>query len=195
VGCGAAVSRFRGGLAGTRNAREWPGLARDRRRSALRSWFIPEVQMTSSHKAVAVLGALLIVAACTREQQADVDTAAGAVASDVRTALSVIDVDMGRKVDAEKKISDKTDDFVPKDTIFASVHTSGTANNSPVIGRWTFQDGSVIDEKTTNVTTTGDAYTVFYIVKPAGAGLAKGKYTFHVLIDGKEVRTKDVTVK
>jgi hypothetical protein len=151
--------------------------------------------MTSTHRVLAALtsGVFIIAAGCTKEQRAEVDTAAGAVAERVGTALSVIDIDMGRHIDAEKKISDKTDDFVPTDTIFASVHTSGTANNSPVIARWTFQDGSVIDEKTTNVTTSGDAYTVFYIVKPGG--FAKGKYTLHLLIDGREVRTKDVTVK
>jgi hypothetical protein len=151
--------------------------------------------MTSTHKVLVAFtgGMLLIAAGCTKEQQANVDTAAGAAAATVGTALSVIDVDMGRKIDAEQKISDKTDDFAPTDTIFASVHTSGTANASPVTGRWTFQDGAVVDEKTENVTTSGDAYTVFYIVKPAG--FAKGKYTFRVIIDGREVRTKDVTVK
>ncbi|MFL5616981.1 MAG: hypothetical protein ACJ79A_01145 [Gemmatimonadaceae bacterium] len=111
----------------------------------------------------------------------------------MRTALSVIDVDMGRHVDAERKISDKTDDFAPSDTIYASVHTSGTATNSPVVGRWTFQDGTLVDEKTDNVTTSGMARTVFYIAKPSG--LARGRYTLHVFVDGKEVRAKDVEVK
>jgi hypothetical protein len=135
----------------------------------------------------------LAAVACTQSQRDRTDLAAGAVESNVRAALSVIDVDMGRKVDAERKISDKTDDFVPTDTIFASVHTTGTATSSPVEGRWTFQDGSVVDEKTDNVTTNGDARSVFFIAKPGG--LARGKYTLHVLVDGKEVRTKDVDVK
>ena len=78
-------------------------------------------------------------------------------------------------------------------TIYASVHTSGTATNGAVVGRWTFQDGTVVDEKTDTVTTNGDAHTAFFIVKPGG--LSRGKYTLHLLIDGKEVRTKDVTVK
>jgi hypothetical protein len=30
-------------------------------------------------------------------------------------------------------------------------------------------------------------------MKPAG--LSKGKYTLHVLVDGKEVRSKDIAVK
>ena len=100
---------------------------------------------------------------------------------------------MGRHADADRKTTDKTDDFAPSDTIYASVHTSGTANNGAIVGRWTFEDGTIVDEKTGSVTTNGDARTVFYIVKPGG--FAKGKYTLHVLIDGKEVRTKNVTVK
>jgi len=136
---------------------------------------------------------LLTAAACNRSERAVADSAAGAIENNVRTALAVMDVDMGRHIDAERKISDKTDDFTPNDTIYASVHTSGTATNSPVVGRWTFQDGTVVDEKSDNVTTNGTARTVFFITKPTG--LPAGKYTLHVIVDGKEVRSKDVTVK
>lgn len=135
---------------------------------------------------VLVIGAFCGVTACNKEQRATADSAA-------RTALSVIDVDMGRHADADRKITDKTDDFAPSDTIYASVHTSGTANTGAIVGRWTFENGTIVDEKTGSVTTDGDARTAFYIVNPTG--FAKGKYTLHVLIDGKEVRTKDVTVK
>jgi hypothetical protein len=135
----------------------------------------------------------LAAVACNRSERTRADSAAGAIEGNVRAALSVMDVDVGRHVDSERKISDKTDDFTPSDTIYASVHTSGTATNSPVVGRWTFQDGTVVDEKTDNVTTSGTARTVFYIAKPSG--LPRGKYALHVLIDGQEVRTKDVEVK
>jgi hypothetical protein len=91
------------------------------------------------------------------------------------------------------KSTDKTDDFTPTDTIYASVHTSGTATNGAIVGRWMSQDGTVVDEKTETVSTNGDARTTFFIAKPSG--LPKGKYTLHVLIDGKEVRSKDATVK
>lgn len=148
--------------------------------------------MISSSKVVIVLAAISLIA-CNREQRANIDSTAGNVTSTVKNALSVIDIDMGRHADSAAKITDKTDNFTPKDTIYASVHTSGTATNGAVVGRWTFQDGSVIDEQTHNVTTNGDAYTAFHIAKPGG--FAKGKYTIHILIDGNEVRTKDVEVK
>jgi len=75
----------------------------------------------------------------------------------------------------------------------ASVHTSGVVTNAPLVGRWTFEDGTILDEKTDSITTTGDARTIFFIVKPSGFGT--GKYSLHVLIDGKEVSTRDAAVK
>jgi hypothetical protein len=153
--------------------------------------------MLTHLRSLTVRGLLTVVAlgsltACKKDDTTLVDTTSPTTVG-APAAFSVIDVDMGRHIGPDKKISDKTDDFAPTDTIYGSVHTSGTATNSPVVARWTFENGTVVDERTENVTTNGDAYTAFHIVKPGG--WPKGKYTLHILIDGKEVRTKDVTVK
>lgn len=139
------------------------------------------------------LAALGSVAGCTRQQRTTVDTAAGTVESNVRAALSVIDIDIGRRIGSDSTVSDKTSDFAPTDTVYASVHTSGTAQNGAVVARWALEDGSVVDETTNRVTTSGDARTVFRLSKPGG--LSNGKYTLRILIDGKEVRSKDFMVK
>jgi len=144
----------------------------------------------------ATFAAAVFAAGCSKKDAAPADTstpAAAAPAPATSTALSVVDVDMGRHIDADKKISDKTDDFAPSDTIYASVHTSGAAANQTIVGRWTFQDGQTVDEHSQSISPTGDAYTEFHIAKPSG--WRKGKYTLHVLINGAEARTKDVTVK
>lgn len=142
----------------------------------------------------AVLAATTL-AACGKKDAAPVDTttAASATPATAPAALSVVDIDMGRHIDADKKISDKTDDFAPTDTMYASIHTSGAATNRTIVGRWTFQDGQTVDEHSQTISPTSDAYTEFHVVKPSG--WPKGKYTIHVLVDGAEVRTKDVTVK
>jgi hypothetical protein len=151
--------------------------------------------MTSIRALSIALGfaALSGVAGCTREQRATADTAAGQVETTVRTALSVIDVDMGRRIGADSTIADETTDFASTDTVYASVHTSGTAQNSAVVARWTSEDGSVVDETTNTVTTSGDARTMFRLARPGG--LARGKYTLRILIDGREARSKDFTVR
>ncbi len=135
---------------------------------------------------------LASTAACSGDQRDTIDSAAGSAMDAARTALAVIDVDMGRSADMEKKITDKTDEFARTDTIFASVHTSGTATDGQLSASWTFPDSSVVDQRAEG-SATENAYFAFFITKPEG--LPVGKYTFRVMVDGSEVRSKDVTVK
>lgn len=148
----------------------------------------------------AVAGLFVTLGACSNERQATMDSAAGAAVDTAQSAaaavgseLAVSDIETGTHIDTAFKITHKGDEFSPKDTIFASVHTRGTRATGELVGRWTFQDGKVVDERSATVTTDGDGYTVFSISSPEG--LAPGKYTLHVLLNGKEVETKEVTVK
>jgi hypothetical protein len=149
--------------------------------------------MRISYRAIAVACALASICACGKTERYSVDSAAGVAGSSARGTLSLVDVDMGRHLGADRKIVDKTDDFAPTDTIYASVHTSGKTTGTPVTGRWTFENGTVVDEKTDTVSTNDNAYSAFFIVKPGG--LPTGKYTIHVFVNGAEVRSKEVTVK
>jgi hypothetical protein len=150
--------------------------------------------MTRNFRALSGMAVVFATAAaCTPEQRDTVDSAAGSAVTATRTALSIIDVDMGRHADSSEKITDKTDEFSPSDTIFASVHTSGTATEGQLTARWTFPDGSVVEDKAGSGAAATNDYAVFFITKPGG--LAPGKYTFRALVDGSEVRSKDVTVK
>ena len=138
------------------------------------------------------LGALGAVAGCDRGQRESLDSATGNVGEAVRGTLTVIDVDMGRSVGTDRKIADGTDTFARSDTIYASVHTSGLARQGDIVGRWVFPDSSVVEQQAEDVTTEGDGYLVFFLTKPEG--LAPGKYRFEVVVNGREVREKDVTV-
>ena len=147
--------------------------------------------------AVAIaMGALLASGACSKKDNAaDTQSVGGAVADSTANAAPSItlgDIDMGRKIGPDKKITDKTDDFAPKDSIYASVHTTG-GRGGALTARWTFEDGQTVDERTETISAPNDAYTEFHIAKPSG--WPKGKYTLHLLVDGKEVKTKDITVK
>ena len=144
------------------------------------------------------LVALVALAACKKDNDdyAKTDTTPPASATTPDTAsksFDVGDIDMGRHIGADKKISDKTDDFAPKDTIYASIHTKGGSAPVQLMAHWTFQDSTVVAEDTQTVQPGVDADTEFHIVK--AGGWPKGKYTIHVMADGKEVKTKDVTVK
>jgi hypothetical protein len=142
-----------------------------------------------------VLVTLVAATACKKDEAypADTTTATSATPTTTAAAFDVGDIDMGRHIGADKKISDKTDDFAPKDTIYASIHTKGGSAPTQVTAHWTFQDSTVVAEDSQTVQPGVDADTEFHIVK--AGGWPKGKYTIHVMAEGKEVKTKDVTVK
>jgi hypothetical protein len=142
--------------------------------------------------------AVVTVAGCSKSNYDQNATSAGSVASDTAAktpaaaAVNVADVTLGKHIGADKKVTDATDTFAPKDQIYASVHTTGT-NSGKITARWTFQDGQVVDERSETISGKGDDYTEFHVAKPSG--WPAGKYTLHVLVDGNEVQTKDFTVK
>ena len=143
--------------------------------------------------AVLLLIAALAVGGCGKKAN-DTQSAGGTIApASQSTALQVSDVALGRSLGANKAVSTPTTTFTPNDTIYASVHTTGTAQGATIAARWTFQDGQVVNERTESISPNGDAYTEFHISKPSG--WPAGKYTLHVLMNGQEVQTKDFTVQ
>jgi hypothetical protein len=107
--------------------------------------------------------------------------------------LKVTNVDLGRNIGGDKHVTETTTTFSPNDVIYASVQTSGTAPNTTLQVKWTYQDGQVVDETSQTITTTGDEATEFHISKPGG--WPAGKYKAEVYLNGQLVQTKEFEVK
>jgi hypothetical protein len=152
------------------------------------------------HSRITSAGALCLAlavaaSACGRKDQNATtgDTATGAV--EATTPVRVADVTLGKGVGADKRVTNQTDAFGTRDTIYASVRTTGGGGSGTqrLTARWTFQDGQVVDERTETISPTGDAYTEFHISKPSA--WPAGKYTLRILLNGSEVQTKEFTVR
>jgi hypothetical protein len=130
------------------------------------------------------------VSACGKKDQ---DRAAAGGAVEASAPVQVADVTLGRSIGGDKRVTNQIDSFGARDTIYASVRTTGTGSGTQLTARWTYQDGQVVDERTETISPTGEAYTEFHISKPSG--WPTGKYTLRVLLNGSEVQTKDFTVR
>jgi hypothetical protein len=109
-------------------------------------------------------------------------------------AVSVSSVDLGRAVGADKAISDATTTFATKDTIYASVATTGSmAGTSLIAVKWTYQTGDVVKEDSASLELTGPAITDFSISNPNPWPV--GKYKVDVSLNGALVQSKDFEVK
>ena len=109
------------------------------------------------------------------------------------SVVKVTNVDLGRNIGGDKHVTDATTSFSPNDMIYASVQTSGTSPSATVKVRWTYQDGSVVDESEQTIAPTGDSATEFHISKPDG--WPAGTYKAEVYLNGQLVQTKDFEVK
>lgn len=114
-------------------------------------------------------------------------------ATPAATGVRVTEIDLGRSLAADKGIADKTSEFRPSDTIYASIETDGTSPQATLQTRWTYQDGQVVKELSETIAPTGKARTEFHIVKPDG--WPAGKYTVAVLLNGAAAGTKEFEVK
>ena len=82
--------------------------------------------------------------------------------------------------------------FTPKDTIYASVATTGSGN-ATLDARWTYQDGQTVKEDSKSIAAPGPADTAFSISKPDG--WPAGNYKVEITLNGTPVASKDFSVK
>jgi hypothetical protein len=106
--------------------------------------------------------------------------------------VSVVGVQLGRAIGADKKVTVPADSFAPADTIYASVETQGRAPSATLTARWTYQDGQTVHEETQTIAPTGPATTEFHISKPDG--WPPGTYRLEILLDGASARTASFRV-
>lgn len=109
------------------------------------------------------------------------------------TDVSVSAVELGRGVDAEKRVTERVEVFGPRDVIYASVVTNGTAADAKLKARWIYEDGQVVEETEQTISPQGAAATEFHVAKPDG--WPAGKYRLEVFLNGTQVESRTFEVK
>ena len=147
---------------------------------------------------LAVLAALLFaLTACSKKEEPRKVEAppAPAAAPAPMAGVTVTAINLGTAVGADKKVTKGTDTFGAKDTIYASVDTTGSGT-AMLKAKWTYRkDGkeAVVKEDTMTIAPTGAATNEFHISKPDGWPV--GNYQVEIFVADKSVGTKAFTVK
>ena len=156
----------------------------------------PMARVSAFAAALLVMGA---IAACNKKNDnAVVDTTAlgtttASVAVDT-SPIRVSDIQVGKAIGSDKKVSDQTDSFGVRDTMYVAVITDGAAKDAKVTTKWTFNGKQVVKQDTQTISPTGgENVTEFHIDKKTA--WPKGKYTVEVLLNGVSAGTKDLEVK
>ena len=109
--------------------------------------------------------------------------------------IAVSSVTAGSALGADKKVTVAKDSFAPSDTMYVSVDTTGTGT-AKLDAKWTYRKGdsvTVVQEDSMTITTDGPATNEFHVSKPDG--WPAGDYEVEVMLDGRSVGSKKLTVK
>jgi Flp pilus assembly protein CpaB len=150
----------------------------------------------SSIRAALVALCLITVVAVTacQKKAAQTDMSSTDATTQTQTQpVAVAQIDLGKGVGADNRVTDPSEAFTPGETVYATVVTNGAAPSAELKTVWTFQDGQIVDESVRTIAPTGEAATEFHITKPAG--LPIGKYKVEVFLNGASAGTKEFEVK
>jgi len=82
--------------------------------------------------------------------------------------------------------------FAPKDTIYASVETTGSGH-ATLTARWLGPRDQALHEDSKELDASGPETTAFMISQPEG--FPQGDYKIEISLDGQPVASKDFSVK
>ncbi len=115
-----------------------------------------------------------------------------AVADSSPVDTRIVDVKLSDKGDSTKLTGTMTDQFNPRDGVFMSIHTEGTAGKYTLSSKWLTPTGDTLTEYSQAIATANPTDTIFSLSKPDG--WAKGQYKVELSINGKPLRTVPFTV-
>jgi hypothetical protein len=149
--------------------------------------------MISIRRFIPVLLLLPAVALGCKKQEAAAPPVGEAMAPPAASPVSVVSVDLGKAVGADQRVAAPATEFGARDTIYASIATTGASTGAALATRWTFNDGQVIHEDSRTIAPTGPAVTEFHIMNTSP--WPAGTYKVEVMLDGNQAGSKEFTVK
>jgi hypothetical protein len=139
------------------------------------------------------LALLLIVPAACKRAEEPAPAPPAPAPTPAPAAVRIVDVEVGRSIGADKRVTEATEVFAPGDTIYAVVLTDGSAPSATLTARWTFEDGQVVEEQNLTIAPNGSEANEFHASKPDG--WPAGSYQVEVLLDGGSVAKKSFRVQ
>jgi hypothetical protein len=119
----------------------------------------------------------------------------GGEAGGAPPAIQVTGIDLGRAIGPDLRISEAAEAFHPRDTIYVSVVTEGSAPAATVTARWRYRSGEggeLIEETTQAIAPRGREVTEFHIARPDG--WPPGRYEVQILLDGRPTGSRAFSV-
>ena len=129
----------------------------------------------------------------TLEEDAAADLAQAEPALGSLGEFSIAAVLLGNSLDEDRVVRSDGNTFSRRDTLHASVLSTGAHQGLRVSAKWTGPDGGLIAETEQAIVPTAPTATTFSVSRPEG--WAPGAYQLQIAINGTPLRTRDFKVR
>ncbi len=147
---------------------------------------------------VVLSASVLALSSCGKKEEArPVETPASSTTTPMPSApagIAVSTITLAKSIGADKKATDATDRFSPKDTIYATVDTSGTGT-ARLKAKWTYRKNgqeTLVKEDVQTISPSGPATSEFHVSKPDG--WPAGDYRVEIFVGDSSAGVKDFSV-
>ena len=150
--------------------------------------------MTNSRTVLAAALVLSIgAAACGKKDAAPADTMAVSVPP-AASPMRVTDIQVGKRVGADKRVVEPATAFGTRDTVYASVTTEGAATDARLTATWMFKGTQGISEADEMISSSGGTnVSEFHIMK--ATPWPAGSYTVDVKLNGVSAGTREFRIR
>ncbi|MEO6462122.1 MAG: hypothetical protein ABIP29_03515 [Candidatus Eisenbacteria bacterium] len=143
---------------------------------------------TTYRSAVLAALALTVLAGCQKKTEAPAP-----VVETPAAAFRITSIDLGKHLDADKRVVSPSAVFAPRDTVYVAIASDGSASSVTLRALWMFEDGQKVADDAQQLAPTGPAQTEFHIMK--ATPWPKGKYTVEVFSDTTSAGRKEFVVR
>jgi hypothetical protein len=152
---------------------------------------------TLAHATLAIAALTLITSGCAKKEAPKPAEAPAAPTPPPPAPLAVASVKLGKAIGPENTVVAPSTTFGIRDTIYASVNTTGVGQSATLGTKWVFvkKDGSTlpVNESSQTITTTGPSTTEFHITK--ATPWPQGKYRVDVMLNGATAGSAEFDVQ
>jgi hypothetical protein len=148
------------------------------------------------HTSLLFGAALLAVVACSKKDQAPKPDTTAVAPPPPAQPLAIASVDLGKSVGSDKRVGTPAISFGTRDTIYASVTTTGVGDSANLAAKWSFvkADQTLAPVNETSQMVSGSASTTeFHIDKKTA--WPKGNYRLEVVLNNGTPVVKDFTIQ
>jgi hypothetical protein len=148
------------------------------------------------HTSLLLGAALLAVAACGKKDATPKPDTTVVAPPPPPQPLAIASVDLGKSLGADKRVGSPAISFGTRDTIYASVTTSGVGDSANLAAKWSFvkadQTLAPVNE-TSQMVSGSPSTTEFHIDKKTA--WPKGNYRLEVVLNNGTPVVKDFTIQ